>query len=224
MSPKHALALVTSLSLAAAAHAEEYRQHEAHVHGHVEFNIAQDGRDLLVEITAPGTDVVGFEHEPENAQQEQALKQAIAALKDSGQLLVINSQAQCVIEDVDVSHSLEKDSHQEHEHHEEHGHDDHHNHDTHDHSGHEEHHDEDHHESDTHEHGDHDGHAHDQGGHGEFSAQYRFHCESTSDLNTIETTWFKQFPTTELINVNVFTDTTQSTARLSKDNAKIALK
>lgn len=39
---------------------EEFRQHEAHVHGHVEFNIAQDGQDLLIEITAPGADVVGL--------------------------------------------------------------------------------------------------------------------------------------------------------------------
>ncbi len=44
MSSKHALALVIGLSLASAANAEEYRQHDAHVHGHVEFNIAQDGK------------------------------------------------------------------------------------------------------------------------------------------------------------------------------------
>lgn len=36
----------------------QHRQHEAHVHGQVELNIAQDGHDLLLEITAPGADVV----------------------------------------------------------------------------------------------------------------------------------------------------------------------
>lgn len=60
MPSKHALALVIGLSLAATANAEEYRQHEAHVHGHVEFNIAQDGKDLLIEITSPGADVVAL--------------------------------------------------------------------------------------------------------------------------------------------------------------------
>lgn len=112
MPSKHALALVIGLSLAATANAEEYRQHEAHVHGHVEFNIAQDGKDLLIEITSPGADVVGFEHAPENAEQEQALKQAIAALKDTDKLFAINQQAKCVIEDVHVSHTLGQDSHE----------------------------------------------------------------------------------------------------------------
>ena len=47
MPSKHILALTIGLSFSAATvHAEEYRQHEAHVHGHAEFNIAQDGHDL----------------------------------------------------------------------------------------------------------------------------------------------------------------------------------
>ncbi|MHA7228190.1 zinc uptake protein ZrgA [Vibrio campbellii] len=189
MPSKHALALVIGLSLAATANAEEYRQHEAHVHGHVEFNIAQDGKDLLIEITSPGADVVGFEHAPENAEQEKALGDAVAALKNTDQLFAINKQAKCVIEDVHVSHTLGQDSHEGHEHHDEH-----------------------------------EGHDHEHGGHGEFTAEYRYHCDSVADLNSINTTWFKQFPATESISANLFTDTTQSATSLSKDNAKIAIK
>ncbi|GAL37818.1 cobalt-zinc-cadmium resistance protein CzcD [Vibrio maritimus] len=48
---------------------DQFRQHDAHVHGHVEFNIAQDGQDLLVEITAPGADVVAL-----NTRQRQTLR------------------------------------------------------------------------------------------------------------------------------------------------------
>ncbi len=44
MPSKRALALVIGLSLAATVNADEYRQHDAHVHGQVEFNIAQDGK------------------------------------------------------------------------------------------------------------------------------------------------------------------------------------
>lgn len=126
MSSKHILALVIGLSLSTAANADEYRQHGAHVHGHVEFNIAQDGKDLLVEITAPGADVVGFEHAPENEQQEQALKQAIATLEDSNTLFAINAQANCDIEEAYVNHNLST-PHEDHDH-SEHGHDDHANH------------------------------------------------------------------------------------------------
>ncbi|MFZ8768977.1 DUF2796 domain-containing protein [Vibrio harveyi] len=205
MPSKHALALVIGLSLTATANAEEYRQHEAHVHGHVEFNIAQDGKDLLIEITSPGADVVGFEHAPENAEQENALNNAIAALKDTNKLFAINQQAKCVIEDVHVAHTLGEESHEGHDHHD-------HDHDEHD----------DHHDHDGHEH--HEGHDHEHGGHGEFTVEYRYHCDSVADLNSIDTTWFKQFPATESISVNLFTDTTQSATNLSKDNAKIAIK
>ncbi|QLK45049.1 DUF2796 domain-containing protein [Vibrio owensii] len=236
MPSKHALALVIGLSLAATANAEEYRQHEAHVHGHVEFNIAQDGKDLLIEITSPGADVVGFEHAPENAEQEQALKQAIAALKDTDKLFAINQQAKCVIEDVHVSHTLGQDSHEGHDHHDHEGHD----HDKHDHEGHdhdkhehehkghdhEEHAHDDHdgHEHHDHEGHDHEGHDHEHGGHGEFTVEYRYHCDSVADLNSIDTTWFKQFPATESISANLFTDTTQSATTLNKGNTKIAIK
>ncbi|CAH1237093.1 conserved exported hypothetical protein [Vibrio harveyi] len=231
MPSKHALALVIGLSLTATANAEEYRQHEAHVHGHVEFNIAQDGKDLLIEITSPGADVVGFEHAPENAEQENALNNAIAALKDTNKLFAINQQAKCVIEDVHVAHTLGEESHEGHDHHDHGGHDhdkhDHegHDHDKHDHDKHKDHdHDEhdDHHDHDGHEH--HEGHDHEHGGHGEFTVEYRYHCDSVADLNSIDTTWFKQFPATESISVNLFTDTTQSATNLSKDNAKIAIK
>ncbi|HGS5164747.1 TPA: DUF2796 domain-containing protein [Vibrio harveyi] len=231
MPSKHALALVIGLSLTATANAEEYRQHEAHVHGHVEFNIAQDGKDLLIEITSPGADVVGFEHAPENAEQENALNNAIAALKDTNRLFAINQQAKCVIEDVHVAHTLGEESHEGYDHHDHGGHDhdkhDHegHDHDKHDHDKHKDHdHDEhdDHHDHDGHEH--HEGHDHEHGGHGEFTVEYRYHCDSVADLNSIDTTWFKQFPATESISVNLFTDTTQSATNLSKDNAKIAIK
>ncbi|MDA0381296.1 zinc uptake protein ZrgA [Vibrio owensii] len=240
MPSKHALALVIGLSLAATANAEEYRQHEAHVHGHVEFNIAQDGKDLLIEITSPGADVVGFEHAPENAEQEQALKQAIAALKDTDKLFAINQQAKCVIEDVHVSHTLGQDSHEGHDHHDHESHDhDKHDHEGHDHDKHEHEHDHDHehkghdehahddhdgHEHHDHEGHDHEGHDHEHGGHGEFTVEYRYHCDSVADLNSIDTTWFKQFPATESISANLFTDTTQSATTLNKGNTKIAIK
>ncbi len=217
MPSKHALALVIGLSMVSAANAEEYRQHDAHVHGHVEFNIAQDGKDLLIEITAPGADVVGFEHAPENSQQEQALKQAVAALKETSKLFTINQQAKCVTEDVHVAHTLGQDGHDDHDHKE-------HEHDKHEHEDH----DHDKHAHDDHDkHGDHEGHdheEHDHDGHGEFSAQYRFHCDAVSKLSSIDTTWFRQFPATESVSVNLFTDTTQSATKLSKGNAKIVIK
>ncbi|ELB2036863.1 DUF2796 domain-containing protein [Vibrio parahaemolyticus] len=209
MPSKQVLAIVIGLSLSTVATAEEYRQHSAHVHGHVEFNIAQDGSDLLLEITAPGADVVGFEHAPENAEQEKTLQHAVATLEDSNALFAINPQAQCEIEEVHVEHSL-GGQHEEHEHHDHEGHD----HDEHA-----------HHDHDKHEHDGHEGHAHSEhSDHGEFTVQYRFHCAQVGELSRIQTDWFNQFPSTESVNVNLFTDTTQSATRLTKSNTQIAIK
>ncbi|HHK8499785.1 zinc uptake protein ZrgA [Vibrio parahaemolyticus] len=204
MPSKQVLAIVIGLSLSTVATAEEYRQHSAHVHGHVEFNIAQDGSDLLLEITAPGADVVGFEHAPENAEQEKTLQHAVATLEDSNALFAINPQAQCEIEEVHVEHSL-GGQHEEHEHHDHEGHD----HDEHAH----------------HDHDGHEGHDHSEhSDHGEFTVQYRFHCTQVGELSHIQTDWFNQFPSTESVNVNLFTDTTQSATSLTKSNTQIAIK
>ncbi|TOQ69700.1 zinc uptake protein ZrgA [Vibrio parahaemolyticus] len=212
MPSKQVLAIIIGLSLSTVATAEEYRQHSAHVHGHVEFNIAQDGSDLLLEITAPGADVVGFEHAPENAEQEKTLQHAVATLEDSNALFAINPQAQCEIEEVHVEHTL-GGQHEEHEHHDHEGHDHdehaHHDHDKHDHDGHE----------------GHEGHDHSEhSDHGEFTVQYRFHCAQVGELSRIQTDWFNQFPSTESVNVNLFTDTTQSATSLTKSNTQIAIK
>ncbi|EGQ8035222.1 DUF2796 domain-containing protein [Vibrio parahaemolyticus] len=207
MPSKQVLAIIIGLSLSTVATAEEYRQHSAHVHGHVEFNIAQDGSDLLLEITAPGADVVGFEHAPENAEQEKTLQHAVATLEDSNALFAINPQAQCEIEEVHVEHSL-GGQHEEHEHHDHEGHD-HDEHTHHDHDGHE----------------GHEGHDHSEhSDHGEFTVQYRFHCAQVGELSHIQTDWFNQFPSTESVNVNLFTDTTQSAISLTKSNTQIAIK
>ncbi|EHJ9978113.1 DUF2796 domain-containing protein [Vibrio parahaemolyticus] len=209
MPSKQVLAIIIGLSLSTVATAEEYRQHSAHVHGHVEFNIAQDGSDLLLEITAPGADVVGFEHTPENAEQEKTLQHAVATLEDSNALFAINPQAQCEIEEVHVEHSL-GGQHEEHEHHDHEGHD----HDEHA-----------HHDHDKHEHDGHEGHDHSEhSDHGEFTVQYRFHCAQVGELSRIQTDWFNQFPSTESVNVNLFTDTTQSATSLTKSNTQIAIK
>ncbi|ELB2052122.1 TPA: DUF2796 domain-containing protein [Vibrio parahaemolyticus] len=204
MPSKQVLAIVIGLSLSTVATAEEYRQHSAHVHGHVEFNIAQDSSDLLLEITAPGADVVGFEHAPENAEQEKTLQHAVATLEDSNALFAINPQAQCEIEEVHVEHSL-GGQHEEHEHQDHEGHD----HDEHAH----------------HDHDGHEGHDHSEhSDHGEFTVQYRFHCAQVGELSHIQTDWFNQFPSTESVNVNLFTDTTQSATSLTKSNTQIAIK
>lgn len=125
-----ALALaVTSIS----AQAEDsFRQHGAHVHGSVEFNIAQDGQDLLVEIIAPGADVVGFEHAPKTDEQKKTFESALATLNNANSVLSFTQAAGCELQTAEISNTLGQDDHEGHDHHDDHaGHDHDHDHDGH---------------------------------------------------------------------------------------------
>ena len=165
------IALSISLAISSFAHAEEgFRQHSAHVHGHVELNIAQDGKELLMEINAPGADVVGFEHAPKTSEQKHQLENAITILKDTTNLFVFPASAGCVALNQSVAHTLEgRDDHDEHDH-DKHDHDEHKHHDEHDHDKdkHDDrkHHDEHDHDKDKHDdHKHHDEHDHDKDKH-----------------------------------------------------------
>ncbi|GLO62069.1 hypothetical protein MACH09_25770 [Vibrio sp. MACH09] len=210
------LSLISCLILSAPVMAEEsFRQHDAHLHGHVELNIAQDGNELLVEITAPGSDIVGFEHAPENEAQHQQIENAEAQLAKATEVLMLPASAQCQVEHVSIKNTLEShDSHDEHAHDE----DDHdHDHDKHDH---------DKHDHDKHDHDDHKSHSDEsdkKGGHGEFAVEYHFECAQISKITEIKTQWFELFPNTEEITVNLLTDTAQTTMDLTSKQPVIKL-
>ena len=192
---------------------EEFRSHEAHVHGQVEVNIAQDGQELLVEVTAPGADVVGFEHAPETTEQKKVFEQAIAQLNKPDELFSFNN-ASCTLKFKSVTNTLEgeHDDHKDPDH-AEHDHDDHegHDHAEHDHDNHKGH---DHAE---HEHDDHEGHDHSEGGHGEFTVEYHYQCSDIEKLDTVNTQWFSKFSNTKSMTVNLLTDSAQIQEVLNAD-------
>ncbi|WP_394249361.1 DUF2796 domain-containing protein, partial [Vibrio profundi] len=170
---KHtSIALLVGFALSAPSMAEDsYRSHDAHVHGHVEVNIAQDGAELLLEITAPGADIVGFEHAPTNKQEQDAIKQATALLNQPSEIFQFASSAQCQLTFKSVTNTLESGQKDEHEHHD---------HDEHDHDKHE-HHDHDEHDHDKHEHHDHDEHDHDKHEHDHDKHEHHDHDEHDHD-------------------------------------------
>ncbi|PMH42553.1 hypothetical protein BCU68_14030 [Vibrio sp. 10N.286.49.B3] len=210
------LSALACLLTASFSHAE-YRDHAAHVHGLVEFNIAQDGSDLLVEITAPGADVVGFEHAPKTDAEKEAISKVTAKLLLANNLFTLSAPANCTLTHKTVVNTLESGEHK-HCDHEDHNHDEHkhHDHDEHDHDEHK------HHDHDGHEHHDHDEHEH--AAHGEFTIEYQYTCEDMSKLTSIDTQWFKHFTTTEKVSVNLLTDTQQSAVELTSSSTIVNIK
>ena len=221
------LAVVIGMTVSANVLAnEEFRSHEAHVHGKVEVNIAQDGQELLVEVTAPGADVVGFEHAPETAEQKKVFEQAIAQLNKPEDLFGFNN-ASCTLKFKSVTNTLEgdHDNHEGHDH-AEHDHDDHkgHDHAEHDHDDHKghDHAEHDHgdhkgHDHAEHDHDNHEGHDHSEGGHGEFTVEYHYQCSDIEKLDTVNTQWFSKFSNTKSMTVNLLTDSAQIQEVLNAD-------
>ena len=84
-----AMRLLISTSVAALMCAPafaETRELDAHEHGHGAFNIAFEGDKVLMELEAPGADIVGFEHAATSAEDRAAVDAAIADLAKPLQL------------------------------------------------------------------------------------------------------------------------------------------
>jgi hypothetical protein len=177
---------------------EEQRALGPHEHGHGTFNIAVEGNRILMELEAPGMDIVGFEHKARTEEQKTALEKASGELAKPLDLFRIPAAAGCSVEDVDVAveaehghghgHGSGKDPAK--------GEDD-------DHEDHEDHADVDH---------DGDG----DEGHNAFHVRYALRCDDPSHLSSIVFTYFKTFAGARKLTVNLVTGKTQGTYEVSR--------
>ncbi len=190
------------------AFAEEKRSADAHEHGHGAFRIAVDGADLLMEIEAPGADIVGFEHEPKSDEDRAAIKNAVALLSDVNRLFVLPEAAGCAVSDIDV------DAPHGDEHHDKH--DD-------DHAKDDDHAENDDHKDDDHKDGDHEEEEHAEE-HSEFAAEYHLNCSDIAALGTIRTTYFELFPNAVELETEVLAPGGASVQELDAANPIVVIK
>ena len=166
----------------------------AHLHGHVEFNVAADGKKLFVEVHSPSESFLGFEHRPQTDQQK-ALWTSVKNQweKKTHELIQIDPSLSCVVTQAHMDMHFEEDA--------EHPHDDH------DHEGP----GKDHGEDSQHESGYH-GHeaAHDHGegeplmgGHSEVKAEAMFSCRKEIADSQLVILLKKHFPNIEQIEAQV---------------------
>lgn len=115
-------ALTMGYTTALCAGDHNHRDHDAHVHGVGQLNIAVEKNHLHIELSSPAMNIVGFEHQPRDEKQQQAVKNAVATLKAGEQLFVAPAAAACTLQEAEVETGLMKE-HNEHEHHDhDHGH------------------------------------------------------------------------------------------------------
>ncbi|RLU00008.1 MAG: DUF2796 domain-containing protein [Ketobacter sp.] len=115
------MALPVVIALPVVAAESGHRQHGAHVHGVGRADVALDGNRLMLELSIPAHDLVGFEHAPATEQEHKTLEAAVARLRNGLSLFVPNPEAQCSQTQVDVKSALlEADQHHEDHHDEDH--------------------------------------------------------------------------------------------------------
>lgn len=190
------VALLTSPALAG----DETRQLDSHEHGHGTLNVAIEGQRVLMELEAPGSDIVGFEHVAKSDADKAAVARARATLETPLSLFIFPKEAGCTVTAAKVSviSGEDHDSEEEGE-------------ASHDKS------------SDAHEHETDDGHE-PEAAHNEYHGEFELSCARPDSLSSISFPYFDAFPGAQELEVNVITEKSQNTYEVERKNAQINLK
>lgn len=198
---KQILPLILAICATPAA-AQQTRQLDAHEHGVGELNIAFDGSQVVMELHAPGADIVGFEYEAESAEDRAAIDEAIALLAKPLEIFILPTAAECMV--THASAELEGEDHDEHDEDE---------HDDHDGETREDH-DED----------DHDDHDEDEESHTEFHAEYLLTCSNPEAITGIEFAYFELFENALELEVQIVTGSGASAFEVERDSPSLDLR
>ncbi len=106
---KWALVFLPLLSTAS-VQAEEMTSHGSHVHGEATLTFVLDGNEAEVALVTAAGNVVGFEHQPKTADEQQKLQQQLQMLR-SGDWFVVDAAAGCQVSGHEVR-SEQQDEHQ----------------------------------------------------------------------------------------------------------------
>ena len=183
--PLIALALVSTTPV----FAEQTRQLDAHEHGVGQLDIAFDGKQILMELHAPGADIVGFEYAAESAEDRAKVDAAVAILARPSDLFVLTEAAGCTI--VQASAELESEE----------GQADH----------------EDEHDDDDHQDADHQEKNLGEAGHTEFHAEYLLACADLGAVTEITFTYFDVFPNALEVEVQLISNKGATSFEVERD-------
>jgi hypothetical protein len=195
--------LLPLIALAVAAttpvFAEETRQLDAHEHGVGQLDIAFDGKQILMELHAPGADIVSFEYAAESAEDRAKVDAAIVMLARPLDLFVLTEAAGCTI--VQASAELESEEGQ---------------------ADHEDEHDD--HEDDDHEDADHQEKNVGEAGHTEFHAEYLLACADPGAVTEITFTYFDVFPNALEVEVQLISNKGATSFEVERDAPTLDLR
>lgn len=189
------IAISTATLLVSTVMAETH-SHDAHVHGEATLNLVIDGNQLLLELSSPAANLLGFEHVPQNQAQKQQLKKTRSLLSDVDSLVALtNASCQLISADIDLPYADLKndppdDAHTDHDNH--HGHSD------------------NHHSTGTTE-------------HSEIHAQYHLNCPAEKAIEQLTIPLFQHFPGLEKLEVMWINGNRQGIRHLTPDSSAMIL-
>ena len=96
--------------------AEGNRELDAHEHGVGTLNIAIDGSNVAMEFSAPGADIVGFEHPAKSEEDKALISEGLAVLSEPLGLFGIPADAGCSVTSAvaELEGDAEHDDHEDH--------------------------------------------------------------------------------------------------------------
>lgn len=201
--------LLLALAAAGSTGAQQTREQAVHAHGTSQVTLAIVDGALELEFTAPGMDLVGFEHAPGTPQQEQAIAAANATLEGSGDWLAFEPAGSCTVTSADAhTHGFKAEAADEAQAQAGHG-------------GNGGSHGGGHDGDDGHDHDDgQEGHDH-AGGHGEFHLTLKGTCSTAPQALRIDLA--SRFPGIERIRVDLITDSVQDRVELGAGQTRVPL-
>lgn len=101
-----AVSILLSCGTASASFAEEHRQHGAHEHGGGQLNVAVEQKSLMIDLSLPAMNIVGFEHPANDDKERSLVAQAADQLRDGMRLFVPSPAAKCTQTRSDVKSAL----------------------------------------------------------------------------------------------------------------------
>lgn len=171
---------------------------DKHVHGQAEMYIVIENQAVFLELESPADNILGFEHAPSNAAEQQRLEQMTEQLNDYQALVAFNN-GDCKVTDASTTspfknvddHHSQSASH-EHKHDHEHKHGDH------------------HHESNS--------------VHADFLFSYTLQCNQIDKVDSVTIRAFDTLKRLEKLTVNWVRNDQQGMVQLNRNNTTINLR
>lgn len=176
---------------------DEHHDHDAHVHGYANLYVVIDEKNIFVEFESPAMNLLGFEHEPHNKEEHEAVSKVNEQLMDYKNVLLF-PDSQCEQVEVEMELPYESEEHEEH-----HGH-----------------HEEEHHDHHAHK-KEHDHDEHKDSEHSDYFISYSFECKQV--ISSIELAVFETYPAIEELEVNWVNESKQGAFFAKPDRTLLEL-